>query len=125
MPVPVTVTLRYPPLGRVSGVLTTRSTENEGLEEADPWGVVTTIAPVVAPAGELTVISVPAAFTVKPGALVPLNVTLVVPVKPEPVMVTLVPATPPLGVKLVMTGGGSSRATNASAKPALVILVAP
>jgi hypothetical protein len=37
-------------------------------------------------------------------AAIPLNDTAVVPVKFEPLMVTLVPAAPPVGVKLVIAG---------------------
>jgi hypothetical protein len=41
-------------------------------------------------------------FTVKLLALTPLNLTSVAPVKLVPVMVTTVPVTPPVGVKLVI-----------------------
>src|SRR5438046_10240079 len=56
---------------------------------AVPLGVVTLIVPVVAPFGATVVICVSEA-TVKVAA-VPLNATLVAPVKPEPLIVTLVP----------------------------------
>jgi len=69
-----------------------------------PPGVVTPIGPVVAPAGTVAVICVPE-FTVKT-ALAPLKVTAVAPVKLVPVIVTTVPAGPPVGVKLVMAGAG-------------------
>jgi acyl-CoA-binding protein len=64
---------------------------------------VTRIGPVVAPAGTLTVICV-AELTTKPGAGMLLKLTAVVPVKPVPVMTTLVPGRPLVGVKLVMVG---------------------
>ena len=41
----------------------------------------------------------------KLAAAVPLNVTAVAPVKFVPLIVTLVPACPPVGVKLVIVGG--------------------
>ena len=71
---------------------------------AVPVGVVTVMGPEVAPVGTLTVICVPAAFTLGLGALVPLKRTAVVPVKLAPVMTTLVPFTPLVGEKLLMTG---------------------
>jgi hypothetical protein len=70
---------------------------------AVPAEVVTLIGPVIAPAGTVAVIAV-AEFTVKL-ALVPLNITAVAPVKFVPLIVTLVPTAPLLGVKLVTVGG--------------------
>jgi hypothetical protein len=70
---------------------------------AVPTEVVTLIGPVIAPAGTVAVIAV-AEFTVKL-ALVPLNITAVAPVKFVPLIVTLVPTAPLLGVKLVTVGG--------------------
>jgi hypothetical protein len=70
---------------------------------AVPPGVVTPIGPIVALAGTVAWIVV-AEFTVKP-ALTPLNVTAVAPVKLAPLMVTLLPAGPLAGVKLVTVGG--------------------
>src|SRR5712691_810963 len=69
---------------------------------AVPPGVVTLIGPVVAPAGTVAVMVV-AEFTVKL-ALVPLNSTTVAPVKLVPLMVTLVPTGPLVGVKLEIVG---------------------
>src|SRR5439155_1105092 len=66
-------------------------------------GVVTLIGPLVAPDGTVAVIAV-AEFTVKL-ALVPLNRTAVAPLKLVPLIVTLVPTGPLVGVKLVMVGG--------------------
>src|SRR5882762_5552727 len=70
---------------------------------AVPPAVVTLIGPVVAPAGTVAVIAV-AEFTVKL-ALVPLNRTAVAPVKFVPLIVTVVPTGPLLGVKLAIVGG--------------------
>src|SRR5467141_1240169 len=70
---------------------------------AVPSAVVTRIGPVVAPVGTVAVIAV-AEFTVKL-ALTPLNVTAVAPVKFVPLIVTLVPTGPLVGVKLVIVGG--------------------
>ena len=67
-----------------------------------PNGDVTEIGPVVAPEGTVAVICV-AEFTVKLED-VPLNFTAVAPVKFAPVMVTVVPIVPLVGVKLVIDG---------------------
>ncbi len=67
-----------------------------------PFGVVTVMRPVVAPAGTVAVIRVEE-LTVK-FALTPLNRTAVAPVKFVPVMVTVVPGAPLVGVKLVTVG---------------------
>ena len=83
---PGSVTMKLPPLWVV------------------PCGVPTTIGPVVAPLGTLTVIFCPVAFTLNPGAFVPLNVTEVVPTKFVPWMATLVPTGPLPGSKLEMVG---------------------
>src|SRR2546428_13120435 len=70
--------------------------------EAVPPEVVTLIGPVVAPLGTVAEIEV-AEFTVKL-ALVPLNRTAVAPVKFVPLIVTVVPTGPLVGVKLVIVG---------------------
>src|SRR5882762_6810128 len=70
---------------------------------AVPAEVVTLIGPLGAPAGTVAVIAV-AEFTVKL-ALVPLNRTALAPVKFVPLIVTLVPTGPLLGVKLAIVGG--------------------
>lgn len=67
-----------------------------------PPGVVTLMGPVMALAGTVAVILV-AKFTLK-AADMPLNLTDVAPVKVVPVIVTLVPTAPPVGVKLVTSG---------------------
>jgi len=74
-------------------------------EAALPPGVVTRIEPVVAPAGTLVVIWV-ALCTVKV-AEVPLKESADVPVKFAPVMVTLVPEAPLVGVKLEIVGAAA------------------
>ena len=68
-----------------------------------PPGVVTLSGPVVAPVGTVAWIVV-AEVTVKL-ALTPLNATAVAPVKFVPLIVTLVPTGPLVGVKLVIVGG--------------------
>lgn len=70
-----------------------------------PPGVVTEMAPVVAPTGILAVICV-AEFTVKLVALVPLKLTVVAPVKSVPVITTGEPIAPDVGVNDEIVGGG-------------------
>src|SRR6185503_10485226 len=72
---------------------------------AVPPGVVTLSGPVVAAAGTAAWIAV-AEVTVKLAALTPLNRTAVAPVKFVPLIVTLVPTGPLVGVKLVIVGAG-------------------
>ena len=71
---------------------------------AVPPGVVTRIGPVVAVAGTVAVIRV-AEFTVNV-ADTPLKVTEVAPVNPVPVMTTLVPTGPLVGLNDVIVGAG-------------------
>jgi hypothetical protein len=71
---------------------------------AVPVGVVTRIGPVVAPVGTVTVILVPAPFTVKPGAFTLLNETAVAPVKLVPLIWTEVPTGPLVGLNDVIVG---------------------
>jgi hypothetical protein len=73
-------------------------------EVAAPLGVVTEIFPVVAAAGTVVVICV-ALATLKVAAE-PLKATAVAPVKFVPPIVTLVPAAPLEGEKLVIVGAG-------------------
>jgi hypothetical protein len=80
----------------------TTTTVNAPLLVAVPPGVVTLSGPVVAPAGTVAWIAV-AEFTVKL-ALTPLNATAVAPVKLVPLIVTLVPTGPLVGVKPVIVG---------------------
>jgi len=69
-----------------------------------PFGVVTAILPVVAPLGTFAWIWV-LELTVKLVADVPLNFTAVAPVKFVPVIVTLVPTGPLVGLNDVTVGG--------------------
>jgi len=82
-----------------------------------PEGVVTLSEPVVAPPGTVAVICV-SESTVKLAAA-RLNATRVAPVKRAPVIVTVVPAGPLLGVKEVIAGVRSRR------KPWLTSLLSP
>ena len=68
-----------------------------------PFGVVTAIGPEVAPAGTVAVTD-ESLLTVNGVAAVPLKVTDVAPVKPEPPIVTDVPTGPLVGVKEPTTG---------------------
>jgi len=76
---------------------------------AVPDGVVTVSGPVVAPAGTVAWIAV-AEVTVNV-ALTPLNATAVAPVKFVPLIVTLVPTGPLVGVKLAMVGSAGPLAS--------------
>ena len=70
---------------------------------AVPAGVVTLTDPLAAPAGTNAWIAM-SDRTVNV-ALTPLNVTEVAPVRPEPLIVTLVPTAPLAGAKLAIVGG--------------------
>ena len=69
---------------------------------AVPPGVVTAIGPVAAPVGTVAVSDV--SDTTVNGALVPAKVTLVAPVKPVPLIVTVVPTGPLVGLNDAMVG---------------------
>ena len=73
-----------------------------------PPGVVTVISMVPVPAGEMAVIFV-AESTVKLEAALPPNITVVAPVNPVPITVTVVPPTngPLVGEMLVTVGTGA------------------
>ncbi len=60
-------------------------------------------------------------------AALPLNLTTVVPVKLDPVMVTVVPTGPLVGVKLVIVGGGITVKVSVlvAVPPGLVTLIGP
>src|SRR2546421_17373 len=79
------------------------STVNALALVAVPPDVVTRSGPVVAPVGTVARMVV-AELTVKLVALTPLNVTAVAPVKFVPVIVTVLPTGPLVGVKLVIVG---------------------
>ena len=76
-----------------------------------PPGVVTVTSTVPDPAGDVAVIEV-SLLKVKPAAFVAPNFTPVTPVKPVPVMVTLVPPAtgPVVGLTLVTVGGTAAEA---------------
>jgi hypothetical protein len=71
---------------------------------AVPPGVVTTIGPVVAPLGTVAWSAV--SETIVNDALFPPKVTLVVPVKPAPPIVTFSPTAPLVGANEVIVGAG-------------------
>jgi hypothetical protein len=81
---------------------------------AVPMVFVTLILPVVAPVGTVAVIDV-AEFTVTEVAVVVLNLTAVVPQNLVPVMVTLVPMGPAVGVNEVIVGAAGAVSTVKSA----------
>jgi len=72
---------------------------------AVPPGVVTLIAPLVAPLGTVAVICV-SELTVKEAAA-PLKATAVAPVKCEPLIVTAVPTGPLAGLNELIVGGSA------------------
>ncbi len=90
-----------------------------------PPAVVTLMVPVVAPAGTVAVIWV-AEFALM-AAAVPLNVTLVAPVRSVPVIVTDVPTGPLAAVKLVTVGARTTvkLVELASVPSAVVTLTVP
>jgi hypothetical protein len=81
---------------------------------AVPLGFVTLILPVVAPVGTVAVIDV-AEFTVNEVAFVVLNLTTVVPQNFVPVIVTLAPIGPAVGVNELMVGAAGAVSTTKSA----------
>lgn len=83
---------------------------------AEPLGVVTEILPVLAPVGTVVVIFVSELITNV--ADVPANLTKVAPVKPAPLIVTVVPTRPLVGENEVIVGAA------ASAGPATTIVAA-
>jgi len=87
-----------------AGVIAVTVNEPELL--TDPPGVATAILPVVAPVGTVAVIEV-AELTVNMVAAVPLNLTTVAPVRFVPVIVTVVPTGPLVGVKEDIVGAGT------------------
>jgi hypothetical protein len=92
---------------------------------AVPPAVATLIGPLEAPAGTVAVMAI-AEFTAKL-ALVPLNSTAVAVVKFVPLIVTLVPTGPLVGVKLEMVGGLMTVKLLAllAVPPAVVTLIGP
>ena len=106
-PVPVRVTLvpTGPEAGANPDILGAGMTMKLAALEATPPGVVTTIVPLVAPAGTVAVICV-AESALKTPADTPLKATAVAPLKPLPARVTVAPTTPESGAMLEIAGGG-------------------
>jgi len=88
-----------------------------------PPGAVTAMRPVVAPEGTVAVI-LTAELTVK-AATVPLKVTEVAPVKLAPLMTTLAPIPPAVGVKLVIRGATEKAVAVVTVPPGAVTLMGP
>src|SRR5262245_34804143 len=88
-----------------------------------PPGVVTAIVPLVAPEGTPAVIFIEW-LTVK-GATTPLIVTEDALRKVVPLMITVVPAGPEAGEKLVMVGGTRKMPALEAAPAGLVTLIGP
>ena len=132
MPARVTLVPTGPEAGRklvTAGSGVTLRTVNPAALVALPPGVVTVIAPVVAPGGTVAVSCVSEA-TVKPAARAPLKRTAVAPLKPVPVMVTSVPTGPEAGRKLVTVRDGVTLSTVKLAAlvalpPGVVTVMAP
>jgi hypothetical protein len=89
-----------------------------------PAGVVTLIFPVVAPAGTVVVILL-AELIANGVAGTPLNVTDVAPVKLAPLIVTVVPTAPLVGVKLVIRGATVKLVALVAVPPAVVTVIPP
>jgi hypothetical protein len=102
VPVIVTLVPTGPPAGAKPVIVGGTSTVKLLVLVAVPPEPVTVSGPVVAPAGTVAWIAV-AELTVKL-APAPLKVTAVAPLKLVPVIITLVPTGPMLGVKLVIVG---------------------
>lgn len=106
VPVMVTTVPTPPDVGLkpwIRGALAVLDTEKVGLE-ADPFGVVTTIGPLLAPAGTDATTEV-LERTVN-SAAVPPKVTFVACARPVPTIVTDVPTPPDVGAMLVTATGG-------------------
>ena len=98
---------------------------NEDELVAVPPAVVTPTGPVVAPAGTCAVTS--KSESTEKTAAVPLNVTRLAPVKPVPVMDTLVPTVPLVGVNELIVGGEVTVNEDelAAVPPGVVTLIGP
>jgi len=90
---------------------------------AVPAGAVTLILPVVAPAGTVAVILI-VVSTLK-SAVVPLNLIEVVPVKLAPLIVTLEPITPEVGLKLEILGATTKSVGLVAVPPGVVTVIFP
>jgi len=116
----VTVPLaRRPVFVTVNGTLTVKLLALSAV----PASVVTLSGPIVAPVGTVAWIAV-SEITVKLAAL-PLNVTAVAPAKFAPLIITLAPTRPYVGVKLVIVGAAMKLAELAAVPPGVVTLSGP
>ena len=88
---------------------------------AVPPGVVTVILPVVAPDGTVAVTDV--AVLVVNVAVTPLNLTAVTPVRFVPVIVTLVPTGPLVGVNDVIVGPADHGEVGRAVRRAATVVV--
>lgn len=88
---------------------------------AVPFGVVTEMVPVVAPAGTVNTMVVELVTLKITG--VPLSITEVAPVKLVPVIVTVVPIGPLAGLKEVMVGNAGVAQLNVADQPLPLILL--
>ena len=102
VPVIVTEAPTAPLVGEKLVIVGPRITVNVAALVAVPAGVVTAMAPLVAPAGTVAVIWLAESTTYV--ALLPLKVTELAPVKLVPVIVTEAPTAPLVGEKLVIVG---------------------
>jgi len=105
LPVSVTIVPARPEAGARCVMLGAGMTLKLAALVAVPPGVVTATGPLVAPVGTVVVIRLEPT-TVNSAASTPLKATVVAPVKPLPVSVTLVPADPEAGEKNVTLGVG-------------------
>lgn len=85
--------------------------------------VVTAIFPVIAPGGTVAAICVLVSSVNAEVTL--LNVTLVAPVKVVPVIVTVVPTAPLVGLKLMVAGETVNVPELVAVPPAVVIVIVP
>ena len=90
---------------------------------AVPLAVLTVMGPVLAPLGTVAVIWVED-INVKL-AVVPLNFTAVAPVNPEPLMVTLAPTAPLVGVRLLILGSTRKLPALVAVPPGVITLIGP
>ena len=113
-PVPVMVTVVPPVVGPLVGVnevtAGAATKAKSWLDAPEPPTVVTEMAAVAAACGLVVALMVVALVTVKPGAVVAPKLTDEAPMKPVPVMVTVVPPVvgPRVGVNEVTTGTGAT-----------------
>ncbi len=121
--IPPGLEVTVPPRRPVFVTVNVTLTANTSALVAVPLGVVTLKGPVVAPAGTVARIWV-AEITVN-AAAVPLSRTDVAPVKLVPLIVTLAPTSPLVGVKLVMAGTTVKFVALVAVPPGVVRLIGP